>query len=71
MIISAFLLYPPLYIVDETFIGLDPIAIKSLLNHIVKMKQDGAGNFNVDDIFSRQQKDIVIKLIMLHHGKIY
>lgn len=69
MIICAFLLYPPLYIVDEPFIGLDPIAIKSLLNHIVKMKQEGAGILMSTHILSTAER-YCDRFIMLHHGKI-
>ncbi|RXI99892.1 ABC transporter ATP-binding protein [Anaerobacillus alkaliphilus] len=69
MIMCAFLLYPPLYIVDEPFIGLDPIAIKSLLNHIVSMKERGAGILMSTHILSTAER-YCDRFIMLHHGKI-
>lgn len=69
MIMCAFLLYPPLYIVDEPFIGLDPIAIKSLLNHIVDMKESGAGILMSTHILSTAER-YCDRFIMLHHGKI-
>ncbi|MCT8139504.1 ABC transporter ATP-binding protein [Anaerobacillus sp. CMMVII] len=69
MIMCAFLLYPPLYIVDEPFIGLDPIAIKSLLNHIVDMKERGAGILMSTHILSTAER-YCDRFIMLHHGKI-
>jgi len=69
MIMCAFLLYPPLYIVDEPFIGLDPIAIKSLLNHFVDMKEKGAGILMSTHILSTAER-YCDRFIMLHHGKI-
>ncbi len=69
MIMCAFLLYPPLYIVDEPFIGLDPLAIKSLLNHIVDMKERGAGVLMSTHILSTAER-YCDRFIMLHHGKI-
>ncbi|OIJ21362.1 multidrug ABC transporter ATP-binding protein [Anaerobacillus alkalidiazotrophicus] len=69
MIMCAFLLYPPLYIIDEPFIGLDPIAIKSLLNHLVLMKEQGAGILMSTHILSTAER-YCDRFIMLHHGKI-
>lgn len=69
MIMCAFLLEPPLYIVDEPFVGLDPIAIKSLLNHIVAMKNNGAGVLMSTHILSTAER-YCDRFIMLHHGKI-
>ncbi len=43
MIMSAFLVEPSLYIVDEPFVGLDPLAIQSLLQMMDQMKKSGAG----------------------------
>ena len=39
MIMSAFLVEPSLYIVDEPFVGLDPLAIQSLLQMMDQMKR--------------------------------
>ncbi|WP_436799730.1 ABC transporter ATP-binding protein [Peribacillus frigoritolerans] len=43
MLILAFLKKPDLYIIDEPFMGLDPKAIKKLLQMIKKEKDRGAG----------------------------
>jgi ABC-2 type transport system ATP-binding protein len=43
MLILAFLKQPDLYIIDEPFMGLDPKAIKKLLQLIEKEKARGAG----------------------------
>ncbi|MCD8500595.1 MAG: ABC transporter ATP-binding protein [Bacillaceae bacterium] len=69
MILCAFLLEPSLYIVDEPFIGLDPIAINSLLRHIVKMRDDGAGILMSTHILSTAER-YCDRFIVLHHGKI-
>ena len=39
----AFLVQPSLYIVDEPFMGLDPLGIQSLLELMTKVKESGAG----------------------------
>lgn len=69
MIICAFLLQPSLYIIDEPFVGLDPIAIKSLLQHIIKMKDEGAGVLMSTHILSTAERHCD-RFIMLHHGKV-
>lgn len=43
MLILGFLLKPSLYIVDEPFIGLDPIGIKDFLSLIQGARDEGAG----------------------------
>lgn len=42
MIMNAFLIEPRLYIIDEPFLGLDPLAIRSLLELMVQFKRKGA-----------------------------
>ncbi|MCG0056880.1 ATP-binding cassette domain-containing protein, partial [Escherichia coli] len=43
MIMCAFLVQPSLYIIDEPFLGLDPLGIQSLLDLMTDMKKQGAG----------------------------
>lgn len=43
MLITAFLLKPSIYIVDEPFIGLDPRAMKDFLAILFEEKENGAG----------------------------
>lgn len=43
MLILGFLLKPTLYVVDEPFIGLDPIGIKDFLSLLQKARDEGAG----------------------------
>ena len=40
MIMCAFLVNPSLYIIDEPFVGLDPIGIKSLLEQMTEQKAE-------------------------------
>lgn len=42
MILCAFLVEPALFIVDEPFVGLDPLAIRSLLDLLLEMKSQGS-----------------------------
>ncbi|TVT29805.1 ABC transporter ATP-binding protein [Salinicoccus cyprini] len=41
MLICAFLSHPDLYIIDEPFLGLDPLGIESLINLMVEEKHKG------------------------------
>src|SRR5699024_7861920 len=43
MIMCAFLIEPELYIVDEPFVGLDPLGIQSYLELMEEMKDSGSG----------------------------
>lgn len=41
MIICAFIVEPELYIIDEPFLGLDPLGIQSMLDLMVEKKEEG------------------------------
>ncbi|OFM18099.1 multidrug ABC transporter ATP-binding protein [Staphylococcus sp. HMSC059E03] len=41
MIICAFIVNPELYIIDEPFLGLDPLGIQSMLDLMVEKKNEG------------------------------
>ncbi|SDH56166.1 ABC-2 type transport system ATP-binding protein [Alteribacillus persepolensis] len=69
MIMCAFLVKPPLYIVDEPFVGLDPVAIKSLLDMMVNMKHEGAGILMSTHILSTAER-YCDRFVLLHEGKI-
>ena len=47
MIMCAFLVSPSLYIIDEPFVGLDPLGIQSLLDQMKARKEEGASVLNV------------------------
>ncbi|MCQ6559665.1 ABC transporter ATP-binding protein [Paenibacillus mendelii] len=69
MIMNALLARPPLYIIDEPFLGLDPLGIRSLLDKLVEVKQEGAAIFMSSHILSTVET-YCDRFIVLHHGKI-
>ncbi|MBS4210693.1 ABC transporter ATP-binding protein [Bacillus sp. FJAT-50079] len=69
MIMCAFLIEPPLYIIDEPFVGLDPLAIQSLLELMGRMKKDGAGILMSTHILATAER-YCDGFIILHNGEI-
>ncbi|AKP46309.1 MULTISPECIES: ABC transporter ATP-binding protein [Bacillus] len=69
MIMSAFLTEPHLYIIDEPFLGLDPLGIQSLLEWMEKMKKRGAGILMSTHILATAEK-YCDSFIILHNGEI-
>ncbi|OCA84344.1 multidrug ABC transporter ATP-binding protein [Bacillus sp. FJAT-27225] len=69
MIMCAFLVQPSLYIVDEPFVGLDPLGIQSLLDLMRKMKEDGAGILMSTHILATAER-YCDRFVILHEGKI-
>lgn len=69
MIINAFLVEPALYIVDEPFVGLDPVGIRSLLDLMVERKNEGAGILISSHILSTLER-YCNRFIILHRGRI-
>lgn len=69
MVLCAFLVEPTLLIVDEPFVGLDPLAIHSLLELLVEMKERGAGILISTHILGTAEK-YCDQLILLNEGNI-
>jgi len=69
MIMCAFLVEPSLYIVDEPFVGLDPLGIQSLLHLMHSMKESGAGILMSTHILATAEK-YCDSFIILHNGQI-
>lgn len=69
MIMSAFLVEPSLYIVDEPFLGLDPLGIYALLERMNEAKKQGSAVFMSTHILSTAEK-YCDKFIILHHGEV-
>ncbi|WNR46955.1 ABC transporter ATP-binding protein [Paenibacillus roseipurpureus] len=67
MIMNAFLIEPSLYIIDEPFLGLDPLAIRSLLDLMVHMKRKGASFLISSHILSTIEK-YCDNYVVLHKG---
>jgi ABC-2 type transport system ATP-binding protein len=69
MIMCAFLVQPSLYIVDEPFVGLDPLGIQSLLDLMKQMKENGAGILMSTHILATAER-YCDRFIILHNGKV-
>lgn len=69
MIMGAFLVQPALYIIDEPFVGLDPLGIQSLLDLMNKVKNNGAGILMSTHILATAEK-YCDSFIILHEGKV-
>lgn len=69
MIMCAFLVNPSLYIIDEPFVGLDPIGIKSLLEQMTERKDSGASVLMSTHVLSTAEK-YCDRIILLHDGRV-
>ncbi len=69
MIMNALLADPSLYIIDEPFLGLDPLGIRSLLERLVEVKQKGAAILMSSHILSTVEA-YCDRFIVMHHGSI-
>lgn len=69
MILCAFLIEPPLYIVDEPFVGLDPLGIQSYLQLMDDMKNNGSGVLMSTHILATAER-YCDRFVILHDGHI-
>jgi ABC-2 type transport system ATP-binding protein len=69
MIMCAFLVQPRLYIVDEPFVGLDPLGIQSLLDLMKEMKDRGAGILMSTHILATAER-YCDRFVILHEGTV-
>ncbi|QCR33656.1 ABC transporter ATP-binding protein [Lysinibacillus sp. SGAir0095] len=69
MIMCAFLVNPQLYIIDEPFVGLDPLGIQSLLDQMDEKKREGASILMSTHILSTAEKHCD-RIILLHEGRV-
>ena len=69
MIMCAFLVNPSLYIIDEPFVGLDPLGIQSLLDQMDAKKREGASILMSTHILSTAEK-YCDRIILLHDGRV-
>ena len=69
MIMCAFLVNPSLYIIDEPFVGLDPLGIQSLLDQMDTKKREGASILMSTHILSTAEK-YCGRIILLHEGRV-
>ncbi|MBF0713466.1 ABC transporter ATP-binding protein [Gemella sp. GH3] len=69
MIICSFLVEPNLYIIDEPFLGLDPIAINDLINLMCSEKEKGKSILMSTHILATAER-YCDNFIIIHEGKI-
>ncbi|TDM07476.1 ABC transporter ATP-binding protein [Macrococcus lamae] len=69
MIICAFLSRPKLHIIDEPFLGLDPLGIQSMLELMVSAREDGRTVLMSTHILATAEKYCDYFLIM-HQGRL-
>jgi ABC-2 type transport system ATP-binding protein len=69
MIMCAFLVEPSLYIVDEPFVGLDPLGIQSYLQMMNDMKSQGAGVLMSTHILATAER-YCDRFVILHDGEV-
>lgn len=69
MIIAALLVEPSLLIVDEPFLGLDPLAIRDLTNIIAEEKAKGTAILMSTHVLDSAEK-MCDRFVILHHGSV-
>jgi ABC-2 type transport system ATP-binding protein len=69
MIMMAFLVKPPLYIIDEPLLGLDPLGIRTLLQRLVACKEEGAGILMSTHILATAER-YCDRFVILHEGRV-
>ncbi|PEF32775.1 ABC transporter ATP-binding protein [Bacillus wiedmannii] len=67
MLILAFLTEPDFYIIDEPFIGLDPVATKEFLSYLYKEKERGAGILLCTHVLDTAER-ICERLLLISQG---
>ena len=68
MIILAFMTKPDILIIDEPFIGLDPIATRSLLELIKKERENGTGILMSTHVLDTAEK-VCDSFVLINSGK--
>lgn len=69
MVLCAFLIEPSLYIIDEPFLGLDPLAIHALLELMNEMKKQGAAILMSTHILATAEL-YCDRFVVLHEGEV-
>ncbi|HFH9925607.1 TPA: ABC transporter ATP-binding protein [Streptococcus suis] len=69
MIICAFMVEPSLLIVDEPFLGLDPVAISDLVNLLEKEKAKGTSILMSTHVLDSAEK-MCDSFVILHQGQV-
>ncbi|MBF0698664.1 ABC transporter ATP-binding protein [Streptococcus danieliae] len=69
MILCAILVDPDLYIVDEPFLGLDPLAIEDLLQFLLEERKKGKGILMSTHVLDTAER-VCDRYILLHQGQV-
>lgn len=69
MIVCAFLTNAKLFIIDEPFLGLDPLAVNDLLNLISDRKKQGASILMSTHVLDTAQR-YCDRFVLLHDGQV-
>jgi ABC-2 type transport system ATP-binding protein len=69
MILCAFLVRPRFLIIDEPFVGLDPLAIRSLLQLLEERKKEGMGILMSTHILETAET-FCERFVLLHEGEV-
>lgn len=69
MIVCAFMVNPSLFIVDEPFLGLDPLAISDLTDLLAQEKAKGKAILMSTHVLDAAEK-MCDRFVILHHGKV-
>lgn len=69
MLMSALLVRPPLLIIDEPLLGLDPLAIRGLLSALDEARASGSAILLSSHILPALERN-ADRLILLHRGRI-
>lgn len=69
MILCAILVDPDLYIVDEPFLGLDPLAIEDLLQFLLEERKKGKGVLMSTHVLDTAER-VCDRYILLHQGQV-
>lgn len=69
MIVCAFMIEANVYIIDEPFLGLDPIAMKQLLQMIAEKKQKGSAVLMSTHVLETAQKQCD-RFVLIHNGHV-
>jgi len=69
MLMAAFLVHPELYLIDEPFLGLDPLGIRALLELLDARKKSGAGILLCSHILSTIEH-YCDRFVLLHEGRV-
>lgn len=70
MIVCAFIIDPSLYIIDEPFLGLDPIAIRDLIKMMEEKKKAGASILMSTHVLSSAER-ICDTFVIIDNGEVY